>query len=203
MRFSRTIVLIAVTFTIFLVISLPSLLKDLIWLLSSRAFRSIFSGPAPLLCSKQLSQIGSITYVVGLAPGYSLERHKQTCGQADDLEQAIIGVVEIDDPLFGNSTLYDVKIDDATLLDAIRSNFFGLLYWSGPVKARFKVGRPGMSPMQDDCDVIRNPWPPCLGKTSARVQNSSEMKTKRCVTIFFYQCAAFWIKSPGRTNKGF
>jgi hypothetical protein len=95
----------------------------LILLLLSRAFRWVFGGPAPLLCNTRQSHNEAITYAVGLAPGYSLEQHKQTCGRAGDLEQAIIGAVELDDPLFGNFILYDVKLNDSTLLDAIRSDF--------------------------------------------------------------------------------
>jgi hypothetical protein len=61
--------------------------------------------------------------VVTLAPGYLLEQHKQTCGRADDLDQAIIDAVKIDDPLLGELILYDVKLNDSTLLEAIRLEF--------------------------------------------------------------------------------
>jgi hypothetical protein len=63
-----------------------------------------------------------------LANSYSIEQHKQTTGRAVDLEGAILGsVYEFHNPLLGNVTMYNVKSDDASLLDAIRADL-GVLY---------------------------------------------------------------------------
>jgi hypothetical protein len=99
-----------------------------LWLLLSSITRRTLGGPAPLLCHTPPSSRIPDTYLVMLANSYSLEKHKQTTGRAVDLERAILGsVYEFNDPLLGNITMYDVKSDDASLLDAIRADL-GVLY---------------------------------------------------------------------------
>jgi hypothetical protein len=122
MRFRReAAAIVAITF---LYISLPRLWRDLLWLLSSRISRKIFRGPAPLLCSVPQSRLIPNIYVVSLTSSYSLDQHKQTIGRADDLNRAIVDFDEIGGvAIFENAIYYEAKVDDSTLMTAIRSYY--------------------------------------------------------------------------------
>ena len=130
MRFRRaaTTTAVASVFAITLLyISLPRLVKDMLWLLSSRVSRKLFGGLAPLSCNLPPGHPID-TYVVSLAHGYSLDQHKQTIGRSDELEQVIVDAGEMDgDPVFGKVTIYEAKFEDPTLVAAIRSDLGVLL----------------------------------------------------------------------------
>ena len=117
------IAIIATLSIFFSLALLPREWTELLWLLRSRITRRILGGPAPLLCDMPLSSRIPNTYLIILANCYSLEQHKQTTGRAVDLERAILGsVYEMNDPLLGNITMYNIESEDASLLDAIRAD---------------------------------------------------------------------------------
>jgi len=73
------------------------------------------------------SQLIPDTYLVSLANSYSLERHKRRTGRAADLERAILDVGEVNDVLLGDITVYEVKSDDVSLINAVRADL-GVLF---------------------------------------------------------------------------
>jgi len=106
---------------------LPREWTDLLWLLLLRIIRKTLGGPAPLLCDMLPSQRIPDTYVVSLANSYSFEEHKRRTGRAIDLDRAILDVGQVHLILLGDITMYEVKSDDASLINAVRAEI-GVLF---------------------------------------------------------------------------
>ena len=124
-RSFATIAIIA--FTCILVLRLGTLLLRLslvttwLWLTWHRTARILTGGPAPLInCDVPEENLLRNSYSIILKSGYSLEQHKQAVGRGADLDAATEDV--LDYPFSGFQTTYFAKIEETSLLAAIRAD---------------------------------------------------------------------------------
>ena len=124
-RFLATIAIVAFTSILVLrlgtLLSRPSPARTWLWLTWHRAARIVTGGPAPRVnCNVPEEIILPNSYSIILKSGYSLEQHKQAVGRGADLDAATEDV--LDEPLPGFQTTYFAKIEDTSLLAAIRAD---------------------------------------------------------------------------------
>lgn len=113
--------LIAVAIRLLAMFGEPSPAKVWLSLTYSRLTRPIIGGLAPQInCNAPEDILEKGSYSVVLASGYTIARHKQTVGRADDIDAVTENI--LDHPFPGFQITYFARIADQTLLRAIRAD---------------------------------------------------------------------------------
>lgn len=122
MRIPISTVVLAIALFLSLWNTLPSDWVFYLKLFASQALRRTIGGSAPLNCPVASKFVVPDMYIINLVPTYSFVEHKESTGRGNDIQKAAVDIGDFRDPVIGEFVSYEAKINDSSLLVAIRED---------------------------------------------------------------------------------